>query len=129
MRSSGARPHARAALPALQWWGMMSLLVQVTFLPSFFLLNAHDCVGGLRNATVCCGCIYVASVNSGALGPFTPVDPRNAPLVEVGPHQGRALASPRFRVSDPQISARSSKNQAQGVQWTPAFLWRNARRR
>ena len=53
----------------------MSLLVQVTFLPSFFLLNAHDCVGGLRNATVCCGCIYVASVNSGALGPFTPVDP------------------------------------------------------
>ena len=37
----------------------------------------------------------------------------------------RALASPRFRVSDPQISARSSKNQAQGVQWTPAFLWRN----
>ena len=34
-----------------------------------------DCVAGLRNATVCCGCIYVASVNSGALGPFTPVDP------------------------------------------------------
>ena len=41
----------------------------------------------------------------------------------------RALAGPRFRVSDPQISARSSKNRAQGVQWTPAFLWRNARRR
>ena len=41
----------------------------------------------------------------------------------------RALASPRFRVSDPQISAWSSKNQAQGVQWIPAFLWRNARRR
>ena len=32
-------------------------------------------MGGLRNATVCCGCIYLASVNSGALGPFTPVDP------------------------------------------------------
>ena len=45
------------------------------------------------------------------------------------PLVSRALASPRFRVSDPQISARSSKNQAQGVQWTPVFLWRNARRR
>ena len=32
-------------------------------------------MAGLRNATVCCVCIYVASVNSGALGPFTPVDP------------------------------------------------------
>ena len=38
-----------------------------------------------------------------------------------------ALASPRFRVSDSQISARSSKNRAQGAQSTPAFLWRNAR--
>ena len=36
-------------------------------------------------------------------------------------YSARALAGPRFRVSDPQISARSSKNRAQGVQWTPAF--------
>ena len=32
-------------------------------------------MGGLRYATQRCGCICVASVSSGALGPFTPVDP------------------------------------------------------
>ena len=38
-----------------------------------------DWVGGLHNvcpAQQCCGCINVASINSGVLGPFTPVDPR-----------------------------------------------------
>ena len=29
----------------------------------------------LPNAMECCGCIYVASVNSGTLVPFAPVDP------------------------------------------------------
>ena len=33
-------------------------------------------MGGLRYATLRCGCICVASVSSGALCPFTPVDPR-----------------------------------------------------
>ena len=40
-----------------------------------FLIGEIDCVGGLRNATIRCGCICVASDSSGALGPFTPVDP------------------------------------------------------
>ena len=34
-----------------------------------------DCVGGLHNATLRCGCICVASISSGVLGPLTPVDP------------------------------------------------------
>ena len=29
----------------------------------------------------CCGCIYVASVNTDKLGPFTPVDPYLVPSV------------------------------------------------
>ena len=37
----------------------------------------------------------------------------------------RALTSPRFRVSDPHILARSSKNLAARALWTPR-LWRNA---
>ena len=34
----------------------------------------------------------------------------------------RALAGPRFRVSDPHISAQSSKNLAARAQWTPQFV-------
>ena len=40
-----------------------------------FLIGEIDCVGGLRNSTIRCGCICVASNSSGALSPFTPVDP------------------------------------------------------
>ena len=39
------------------------------------IVGEIDCVGGLRNATIRCGCICAASDSSGALGPFTPVDP------------------------------------------------------
>ena len=47
---------------------------------SSLALASSDCVGGLRNATVCCGCICVASFSSGTLGPFTPVDPEGETL-------------------------------------------------
>ena len=68
---------------------------------------------------------FIFTLSSFELPPLDSLPTLSSTLSDIS----RALASPRFRVSDPQISARSSKNQAQGVQWTPAFLWRNARRR
>ena len=53
-------------------WAVMALVASSLHR---FLIGEIDCVGGLRNATIRCGCICVASDSSGALGPFTPVDP------------------------------------------------------